>query len=89
VERIPMRKISALHTPRSRKHLYKQDSIANQKHANPYIHHTSPQGSKAYQLQLKLAAPKENMKPHKGRRMDSHKARKLFNHNQRGEFGDN
>jgi hypothetical protein len=40
-------------------------------------------------LQLKLAAPKEDKKPHKGRRMDGHKARKLFDHNQRGEFGDN
>ena len=40
VERILMQKISALHRPRSRKHLYTKDSNANRKHANPYI---SPQ----------------------------------------------
>lgn len=42
VERILMQKISALHRPRSRKHLYKQIQMRTKSMRIPTFHHTSP-----------------------------------------------
>jgi dephospho-CoA kinase len=42
VERILMQKISALHRPRSRKHLYKKIQMRTKSMRIPTFHHTSP-----------------------------------------------
>jgi hypothetical protein len=93
VERILMQKISALHRPRSRKHLYKKIQMRTKSMRIPTFHHTSPT-KRAVRIKSILIAAEtrcttQDKKPHKWRRMDGHKARKLFDHNQRGEFGDN
>ena len=94
VERILMQKISALHRPRSRKHLYdKKIQMRTKSMRIPTFHHTSPTKRAVRIKSILIAAEtrctKQDKKPHKWRRMDGHKARKLFDHNQRGEFGDN
>lgn len=93
VERILMQKISALHRPRSRKHLYKKIQMRTKSMRIPTFHHTSPTKRAVRIKSILIAAEtrctEQDTKPHKWRRMDGHKARKLFDHNQRGEFGDN
>ena len=88
-----MQKISALHRPRSRKHLYKKIQMRTKSMRIPTFHHTSPTKRavriKSILIAVETRCTKQDTKPHKWRRMDGHKARKLFDHNQRGEFGDN